>query len=424
MLNQATKQNQPSAVTQSKLIAALAAKHRLGYSLDQRFYCDGEVYEADMRAIVSRKWLVAGHVDRVRRRGDYFLFKAGKDSIIVVRSDEHTINAFYNVCRHRGSVICTEPQGHVARLTCPYHAWSYGLDGALMQARLMPADFSKADNGLHRCHVRVFHGFIFINLSEGAPVDFDATFADLGPYLDFHGFADAKIAHAESYPTGANWKLVVENFVECYHCAPSHPEFCSMHPPQALIAFGAGPSSGPREAVDAYLPVLKAWEARAGALGRPIGTVDDGPESSHLRLLLQRTIREGFESETEDGIPAAPLMGKRTQFDQGRMYLSFSPFTQLVATNDFAVLFLFTPRGTSSTDVDLYWLVDGKAGEVDVPKMIWGWDRTTRQDKIITENNQTGIESTRYQPGRYSEHERRVVTFHQWYLAQYGCAAA
>jgi phenylpropionate dioxygenase-like ring-hydroxylating dioxygenase large terminal subunit len=422
MQNQAIKQTQPGAVAPSSLMAALAAKYRSGYSLDQRFYCDDEVYAADMRAIVARKWLVAGHVDRVRRKGDYFLFKVGKDSIIVARSDEHTINAFYNVCRHRGSVICTEPQGHVARLTCPYHAWSYGLDGALMQARLMPADFSKADNGLHRCHVRVFHGFIFVNLSEGAPVDFDATFADLGPYLDFHGLAGAKIAHAESYPTDANWKLVVENFVECYHCAPSHPEFCSMHPPQALIAFGAGPSSGPRDAVDAYLPVLRAWEARAGALGRPIGTVDDGPDSSHLRLLLQRTIREGFESETEDGIPAAPLMGKRTQFDQGRMYLSFSPFTQLVATNDFAVLFLFTPRGTSSTDVDLYWLVDGKAGEVDVPKMIWGWDRTTRQDKIITENNQAGIESTRYEPGRYSEHERRVVTFHQWYLGQYGYA--
>ncbi len=413
-------QNQDRAIAQLSLVAALAAKSRPGYSLDQRFYCDDDVFAADMREIISRKWIVAGHVDRVRRKGDYFLFRIGKESIIVVRSDDHTINAFYNVCRHRGSVICTEREGHVARLTCPYHAWSYGLDGALLSARLMPADFSKSDNGLHRCHVRVFQGLIFINLSEQAPVDFDATFADLGPYLDFHGLADARIAHTESYPTTANWKLVVENFVECYHCTPAHPEFSSMHPPQALVAFGAGPSSGPPEAVSAYLPSLRAWEARASALGRPLGTVDDGPESSHLRMLLQRTIREGFESETEDGTPAAPLMGKRTSSDQGRMYLSFSPFTQLVATNDFAVLFLFTPRGTSGTDVDLYWLVDGNAREVDVPKMIWGWDRTTRQDKIITENNQAGIESTRYQPGRYSEHERRVVTFQQWYLGQYG----
>jgi Rieske 2Fe-2S family protein len=371
-----------------------------------------------MERVVGTKWLVAGHVDRVRSKGDYFLFKVGDESIIIVRSDDTTINAFYNVCRHRGSLICTEPRGRVARLTCAYHAWSYGLDGALLAARLMPADFRKEDNGLHRCHIRVFHGLIFINLSEREPVDFDASFADLAPYLDFHGLGEARIAHAKSYPTSANWKLVVENFLECYHCGPAHPEFSSMHPPEALIAFGAGPGSGPADAVEKYLPALRAWEQRAAALGRPIGTVDDGPDSSHLRMLLQRTIREGYETETKDGRPAAPLMGKRLDFDQGRMYLSFSPFTQLVATSDFAVLFLFTPRGTMRTDVDLYWLVDAAAGPVDVERMTWGWDRTTLQDKEITENNQAGILSKRYQPGRYSEHERRVVTFHQWYFSQ------
>jgi len=409
-------------LNQSNVIAPLAAKTRGGYTLDQDFYCDDAVFAADMQEIVARKLVVAGHIDRVRRKGDYFLFKIGKESIIVIRSDDSTVGAFYNVCRHRGSLICTEPQGRMARLTCPYHAWSYGLDGALLAARLMPADFSKQDYGLHRCHVRLFHGFLFINLSEQEPVDFDTTFADLAPYLDFHGLADAKIAHAQSYPTDANWKLVVENFVECYHCAPSHPEFSSMHSAQALVAFGAGPSSGPADAVDQYLPALKAWEERAAALGRPIGTVDDGPESSHLRLLMQRTIREGFDSETQDGRPASSLMGKRVAFDRGRMYLSFSPFTQLVATNDFAVLFLFTPRSTLHTDVDLYWLVDGKAVDIDVKRMIWGWDQTTKQDKVITENNQAGILSTRYQPGRYSDHERRVVTFQHWYLAQYGFA--
>src|SRR5580658_4040871 len=378
-------------MNESKLIASLAADTRIGYSLKRGFYCDEEVFAADMDQVVGRKWIVAGHIDRVRNRGDYFLFKIGDVSIIIVRSDASPINAFYNVCRHRGSLICTKPAGRVVRLTCPYHAWSYGLDG-----------------------------FIFIDLSDQEPVDFDATVGDLAPYLDFHGFAGAKIAYSQSYPTTANWKLIVENFVECYHCAPAHPEFCSMHPPEALIAFGAGPSSGPADAVEKYLPALKAWEARAANLGRPLGTVDDGPESSHLRLLLQRTIREGYESETQDGRPASSLMGKRLGFDQGRMYLSFSPFTQLVATNDFAVLFLFTPRSTMHTDVDLFWLVDANASQVDVKRMIWGWDETTKQDKEITENNQAGILSKHYRPGRYSEHERRVVTFQQWYLGQFG----
>jgi phenylpropionate dioxygenase-like ring-hydroxylating dioxygenase large terminal subunit len=406
------------------VLKRLAEQTRSGYSLQQEFYCNEAVFAADMREVVGRKWLVAGHIDRVKRKGDYFLFKVGVESIIVVRGDESTINAFYNVCRHRGSLICTKPEGHVVRLTCGYHAWSYGLDGALLAARLMPADFSKADNGLRRVHVRVFHGFIFINLSDTEPVDFDASFADLAPYLDFHGFANARIAYSKSYPTDANWKLVVENFLECYHCSPSHPEFCSMHPPDALVAFGAGPSSGPADAVETYLPVLKAWETRAAALGRPIGTVDDGAESSHLRLLLQRTLRDGYETETRDGRPVATLMGKRAGWDQGRMYLAFSPFTQVVATNDFAVLFTFTPRSTLHTDVDLYWLVDAQAPDVDIGKMIWGWDETTKQDKEITENNQAGILSKSYRPGRYSEHERRLVTFQQWYLAQYGLALA
>jgi phenylpropionate dioxygenase-like ring-hydroxylating dioxygenase large terminal subunit len=150
MLNHSAPNPPSSAFAPSGVIASLAANARSGYSLDQKFYCDDEVFAADMQQIVSRKWIVAGHADRVRRKGDYFLFKIGRESIIIVRSDESTISAFYNVCRHRGSLICTEPQGRVSRLTCGYHAWSYGLDGALLSARLMPADFSKKDNGLHR----------------------------------------------------------------------------------------------------------------------------------------------------------------------------------------------------------------------------------------------------------------------------------
>ncbi len=153
--------NQAAQAAEANLVGELAAKTRSGYSLDQQFYCDDAIFDADMREVVAAKWIVAGHVDQIRRKGDYFLFKIGRESIIVIRSDESTVNAFYNVCRHRGSVICTEPSGRAARLTCPYHAWSYGLDGALLAARLMPADFSKVDNGLNRCHVRVFYGLHF-----------------------------------------------------------------------------------------------------------------------------------------------------------------------------------------------------------------------------------------------------------------------
>ena len=290
----------------------------------------------------------------------------------------------------------------------------------------MPEDFNKAENSLFSCHVRVFHGLIFINMSEDEPDDFDATFGDMGPILDYHGIADARIAHAGSYPTTANWKLAVENFFECYHCVPSHPEFCSMHASESLVAVGAGPSSGPADAIAAYAPKVQAWEEKAAALGRPIGTIDEPPESSHLRLMMQRMNKDGWAAETQDGSAPSPLMGKRSAPDGGRMHLSFSPFSQIVADDHFVILFQFTPRSALESDVEMIWLVDGRAteDEVDIEKMTWGYHATTSQDKIITENNQEGIMSSRYRPGRYSDQEGSVIKFQKWYLNQFGLARA
>lgn len=398
------------------MLSDLLAQTREGFSLPQGFYTHDDVFAADMDAVVTRKWLIAGHVAQIPNKGDYFLFKVGGEQILIVREKPDSVRAFYNVCRHRGSTLCAADSGNARVLVCPYHAWSFALDGSLLSARLMPEDFDKAENGLHPCHVRVFHGLIFICMSEDEPEDFDATFADLDAILDYHGFDEARVAHMASYPTAANWKLVVENFLECYHCVPAHPEFVSMHPPEALLAVGAGPSSGPSEAVERYAPVLEAWKEQAEALGRPVYTIDEGPETSHMRMMIQRTIREGFLTETQDGQPAAPLMGRRQDWDMGRMHITFSPFSHIVAGADFAMIFRFTPRSAMATDVDVIWLVDGKAETVDVEKMTWGWHSTTLQDKTITEANQQGILSRRYQPGRYSTQERGLITFQQWYL--------
>lgn len=414
------------AETQNNLMMRLAAQTRVGYSFDQEFYTSAAVFKADMDRIVERKWLLAGHISRIPNKGDYFLHRVGEEQIIIIRENADSVRAFFNVCRHRGSTICQAESGNAPRLVCPYHAWTFGLDGKLLTARLMPTDFDKAENSLFSCHIRVFHGLIFINLAEGEPDDFDATFGELEPILHYHGIAEARIAHAGSYPTDANWKLVVENFFECYHCVPSHPEFCSMHAPESIIAVGAGPSSGPADAIASFAPKLEAWEAYAAGVGRPIGNIDDAPNSSHLRLLMQRMNKDGAASETRDGSAPAPLMGQRTQPDGGRMHLSFSPFSQIVADDYFVILFQFTPRGALRTDVEMIWLVDGRAtkAEVDIDKMIWGYHATTTQDKVITENNQTGIRSSRYRPGRYSDQEGSVIKFQRWYLKQFGLERA
>jgi phenylpropionate dioxygenase-like ring-hydroxylating dioxygenase large terminal subunit len=411
-------------MTQSELMTNLAESVHEGYSLPQDFYASEDVFKADFDQVISQKWIVAGHVSRIPNKGDFFLFKIGGEQIIVIRENAEIVRAFFNVCRHRGSTICQAESGNAPRLVCPYHAWTFGLDGRLISARLMPEDFDKGENGLLACHIRVFYGLIFINMSDDEPVDFDATFGDMGPILDYHGIADARIALAGSYPTTANWKLVVENFFECYHCVPSHPEFCSMHAAESLVAVGAGPSSGPADAIASFAPKLKAWEERAAALGRPIGTIDEPPTSSHLRLMMQRMNKDGWAAETQDGTAPAPLMGNRTAPDGGRMHLSFSPFSQIVADDHFVILFQFTPRSALASDVEMIWLVDGRAtdAEVDIEKMIWGYHATTTQDKVITENNQNGIMSSRYRPGRYSDQEGSVINFQQWYLNQFGLA--
>ena len=408
--------------TSGQMMQDLIAKTQPGCSLEQEFYTSEAVFKADFEQIISRKWLLAGHVSRIPAKGDYFLFRVGAEQIIVIRENDASVRAFFNVCRHRGSTICQAESGNAPKLVCPYHAWTFGLDGRLLAARQMPKDFDKAENSLFACHVRVFHGLIFINLSEDAPDDFDATFGDMGPILDYHGIAEARIAHAGSYPTTANWKLVVENFFECYHCVPSHPEFCSMHAAESIVAVGAGPSSGPADAVAAFAPKVQVWEESAAALGRPIGTIDEPPESSHLRLLMQRMNKPGWAAETQDGTAPAPLMGQRGTPDGGRMHLSFSPFSQIVADDHFVILFQFTPRSALVSDVEMIWLVDGRASaaQVDVAKMIWGYHATTTQDKVITENNQAGIMSSRYRPGRYSDQEGSVIKFQQWYLNQFG----
>ena len=137
---------------------------------------------------------------------------------------------------------------------------------------------------------------------------------------------------------------------------------------------------------------------------------------------MQRMNKDGYAAETQDGTAPAPLMGKRNSPDGGRMHLSFSPFSQIVADDHFVILFLFTPRGAMQSDVEMIWLVDGRAGadQVDVNKMIWGYHATTMQDKKITEDNQAGIRSSRYRPGRYSDQEGSVIKFQNWYLAQLG----
>lgn len=402
-------------------IAGLIDRHRPGFALEQPFYRDAKIFEQDMARIFRRLWLLVDHESRIPETGHYFLFEVAGESIIIIRGTEGEVRAFYNVCRHRGSRVCTAPTGRRKVLVCPYHAWSYRLDGSLKAARLMPDDFQPADYGLHPCHLRVLDGLIFVNLAEGEAPDFDEEAAPLLPFLRQHELTRAKVAHREFYPTDANWKLVVENFFECYHCAPAHPEFCSVHSRSKLLAYGAGPDSGPADATAAFQKELEAWESKAKALGHVTGVYLDPESGRRLRSAERLPIRQGVLSETEDGQPAAPLMGSFKDFDGGHTSVSFNAVSTVLMSNDYAALFRFTPRGPMATDMEIVWLVAADATEgldYDVERIKWMWHVTTLEDKTIIENNNAGIMSRAYRPGPYSTQEAATVRFIDWYLQQ------
>ncbi len=402
-------------------IDSLVANQREGYSLEQPFYQSAEIFQRDMDRLLNQRWLLVDHESRIPNKGDYFLFEIGNESIIIIRESEDKVNAFFNVCRHRGSRICLEHQGNKGLLTCPYHAWVYDLEGKLRPPRLMPEGFDHTRFNLHPCHARVFHGMIFVCLSKDTPPDFDSEFAEYNEIMDFHGFKDAKIAVKRDYPNACNWKLVVENFIECYHCAPAHAEYCAVHPEDQLLALGAGPGSGPAAALEAYEGQWNEWKEKTRALGHPLPEIEGDENTLHLQQLSRLPINDkGFKSETRDGTPGcSKLMGKFNDWDEGESAIVFNPVSYILAFNDFAMMTRFTPRDAVNTDVQMSWLVHKDAVEgvdYDPDNIAWVWDVTIKQDKKITEDNNAGIASSRYQPGPYSEHESMVMTFIKWYL--------
>lgn len=395
-------------------IQDLVNSHAAGRTLQQPFYSDAGVFSLDRGRVLDRLWHLAGHVSRIPAAGDFFLFRVCGEEIIIVRGRDGDIHAHYNVCRHRGSRVCLDSEGRKSALVCPYHAWTYNLDGSLRSARLMPEGFSTEGYGLHASRIKVLDGLIFVCPGD-EPDEPDGLDDACREYLSFHGMENAKIARRLELPTRANWKLVVENFIECYHCVPAHPEYCSVHSELKLLAAGAGMGSGPEAACRDYAVELDAWRTQVEALGHPCleGTFDHGAGMTRM------PIKEGFLTESQDGRPVSTLMGKFREYDGGVTYMAFNYLNYLLASNDHAVLLRFTPISELLTDVEATWLVDAGAEEgVDyVPERVsWVWDVTLKQDAIITENNQAGILSSHYQPGPYSGQEVMNREFTRWYL--------
>jgi Rieske 2Fe-2S family protein len=404
-------------------IDALVAAQLPRHSLDRAFYTNPAVFERERERIFRNHWILAGHVSEIPEPGDYRLFEVAGESIILVRDARGEVRAHYNVCRHRGSRVLLEAAGRARSMTCRYHGWTYGTDGCLQAAPRMPADFRAADHALVPCALRLVEGLAFISLSDGPGPALDHVVEGLAPYLRLHGIAAARVAHRATYPVLANWKLTIENYLECYHCKPAHPQYCGVE----IKADSIG--DGSPAAMARYEARRQQWQARAESLGASLpafGTalpLDEGLPRAQFGAAYRAPLRESFLSATENGSPAAPLMGGFRDYDGGETALGLGPFTYMLAYNDYATFFQFVPRTAEESDIVITWLVHGTAREgadYDRGRLTWLWTVTTEQDKSIIEANAAGIRSSRYVPGPVSLLEEDLDGFRAWYLGVIG----
>ena len=393
-------------------LAALIRDHRRDRSLARRFYTDPAIFELDMKRMLLRHWFCVGHISSIAASGDFLTVELGSESVIIVRTPGGDVRGLLNVCRHRGSRLCSGRYGTLAasRITCPYHAWTYDLDGHLIAARQMPESFRRSELSLKTLPIRVMQGLIFTTFAAD-PLDLAVAEDALRHSAGLHGWGTAKVAHRESYSIKANWKLAVENYMECYHCTPAHPEFARRH-------VYARPAEQ-NEALEL------AGAERAHAVGIAVADIDlygsAAPAGQESVAVMRSALHEGFDSASPDGRLVSRLMGSFSASDGNSTYFDIGPLSDFLAYPDHGVIYRFIPKTVDHTEMEVIWLVDGDAVEgadYEVERLTWLWKTTSVEDKKIVEMNQAGVNSRYFEPGPYSRQEAYAGRFVEWYLGE------
>jgi Rieske 2Fe-2S family protein len=401
------------------LIQDLIDRQPANHSLLGPFYSDPEIYRYDLENVWRKGWLFAGHSCEIPNAGDYFALNVDTDSILIIRGDNGAINAIHNVCRHRGSTICDDPCGHVKKLTCPYHRWTYDLDGKLLAAPGMH-EINKADLALKPVALREVEGLIYICLAD-EPMDFDPAQQVLS-IAKPQGFRRAKVAKAVDYLVKANWKLVWENNRECFHCNANHPQYVKANFDHFNIDDTTPEIRGRMQ--EAVRRSKAKWAADGLAVSHEqtgMTTFPD-PDRNIWYSANRTTLVENYVSETMDGQQCAPLMGDYRDADVGTLRMRTLPNFWNHSSCDHGVSTRLLPAGPELTAIRVWWLVDEKAVEgrdYDLAKLMPFWQLTSEQDWIICERQQRGVNSSAYVPGPYSTYkEYNVDAFVRWYLNQ------
>jgi Rieske 2Fe-2S family protein len=356
-----------------------------GFTLPREAYCAPAAYAAEQERIFGERWVCVGRSAELEQAGDYMLAEVAGESLIVVRDRASQLHAHYNVCRHRGTRMCGEERGRFGEtIQCPYHAWTYGLDGRLVGARHMQETpgFDKADWPLRSAAAAEWEGFIFVNLGAAPP--FAQAFAPLlGRFADW-GIGGLRRGAQVVYDVAANWKLIVQNYSECYHCPLIHPALVELSP----------------------------WQS-----GR--NDLSEGP-------FLGGYMELNHASMTSGGATRRPPIGRVSGANLQRVYYyALFPNLLLSLHPDYVMAHTLWPQGVGQTRVVCEWYFDPQTmarADFDPGDAVSFWDMTNRQDWHVCELSQLGVSSRAYTPGPYAQIEGLLWQFDREYLRAMGAA--
>jgi len=367
-------------------------------TLPSSWYRSESVFAVEKERIFCREWVCVGREEELIGSGAFRLLDILGESIILVRNAHNQLRAFYNVCRHRGTRLCREPAaagpdaarlpgGLVAgRITCPYHQWTYDLDGRLVAAPYLSGQpqFDKALFSLYPAGVESWGGFVFLNLTPSGAVPLQQQIAGIPGRLERYPLSELRIGHTIRYEVAANWKVICENYNECYHCAGVHPELCTLVP-----AF--------RERGGANLDWLRGIPHRPGA---------------YTFTQSGTTRRRAFPTLNED---------ERVRHKGELLYPNL--FVSLAC--DHVAAYILQPRSAAHTAITCHFLFEPfelEKPDFDHSDATEFWDLVNAQDWAICRAVQQGISARVHQRGYYAPMEDFSLDIRRYVLDRIGDA--
>ena len=361
-------------------------------TLPGRFYHDPAIWQLEQERLFARLWVCVGRRDQFPTAGHYRTVRVGDESVLVVQGEDGALRAFLNVCRHRGAQLCPTDRGQTRTLQCRYHAWTYGLDGRLLRAPGIQdsGEFDRGAFGLVPVSLDTWEGLVWVSLAETPPPLTDQLLPQLAARLGDAGRLTAyrigtlAVARTIEYEVRANWKVVVENFMECYHCAPMHPELVRL------------------------LPAFRSGATQEYGLGTRLA--DDA------------------ESLTVSGrAPAPPFPGLRPEHERHYYGMVVRPNMLLNLLPDHVIVHTLAPLAPDRSRVTCDWLFAPDAVArpgFDPADTVALFDRVNRQDWEVCESVQASVRSRAFAAGGvYVPIERHIRGFNDWVLEQLGLAS-